>query len=107
MSEIALLDAVLDQHRLVAKTKCGARSIPIVHHHGEESDRRPGPKRRMRCTEDAGHEGLHKDAICCYNFETFEGWQVAERKPTTFDSCTCGRMWPCPTIEAVQGLLVD
>lgn len=98
----AMLDAVLAQHRLVTKTQCGALSIPLVHHHGVENDRRPGPKRVLRCTEEAGHEGLHKDAICCWSFQTFEDWQVEDRKPRTFDACSCGEMWPCKTIKAMQ-----
>lgn len=98
-----LLGAVLNQHRLVAKTLCGARSIPLVHHHAGESDKRPGPLRLLRCTNVAGHDGLHKDAICCYSFQTFEDWQVTDRTPpSTFDACSCGTMWPCPTISALQ-----
>ena len=100
---MSAIDAVLEVHRLQTKTACGARSIPLVHHHGGESDKRPGPLRTLRCTEDAGHEGLHKDCICCYSFQTFEDWQVAERKPTTFDTCSAGGFWPCDTIKAIQG----
>lgn len=96
------LDVVLALHRLVAKTQCGAISIPVVHHHGAENDRRPGPRRVLTCTNDAGHAGLHKDAVCCYSFQTFEDWQVADRKPRTCDACSCGTEWPCSTILAIQ-----
>lgn len=98
------LEAVLNLHRLVTHTQCGAISLPVVHHHGTESDHRPGPKRPLRCTEEAGHEGLHRDAICCYKFQTFEDWQVVDRKPRTFDTCSNCGMWPCSTIKAIQGV---
>lgn len=99
------MTAVLDLHRLKTKTQCGAISMPLVHHHGAESDRRPGKLKQLRCTEPAGHEGLHKDCICCWNFQTFEDWQVVDRKPITFDACassSCTGFWPCDTIKAVQ-----
>lgn len=102
MNTDTLLLAMLSVHRLATKTQCGAISTPLVHHHGPESDLRPGPLRKLFCTEDAGHEGLHRDAICCYNFQTFEDWQVVDRSPRTFDTCTCGGSWPCDTIQAIQ-----
>jgi hypothetical protein len=101
----ALLGAVLDQHRLQTSTQCGAISIPVVHHHGPETDNRPGPKRSLACSEDVGHDGLHRDCICCYRFQTFEDWQVVDRKPRTFDGCSspsCLGFWPCDTIKAIQ-----
>lgn len=98
-----MLDAVLSLHTMGRKTQCGAISIPLVHHHGYENDARPGPRRILRCTEDADHKGLHRDAVCCYNFQTFEDWKVADREPRVFDFCSCGGgFWPCPTIMAVQ-----
>ena len=97
-----LLRGVLDQHRLVARTRCGAISIPVVHHHGTESEAHPGPKRSLTCSEWAGHDGPHRDAICCYRFQTFEDWQVTQRQPSAYAACTCGTVWPCPTIEAIQ-----
>ena len=96
------LDAVLALHCMETHTQCGAISMPLVHHHGSESDNRPGPLRSLTCTQEAGHEGLHKDAICCWNFQTFEDWQVVDRKPRTFDTCTAGGFWPCDTIKAIQ-----
>ena len=102
MSGMDALDAVLALHRLRTKTQCGAISMPVVHHHGAESDRNPGPLKQLFCTQDAGHDGLHKDCICCYKFQTFEDWQVVARKPRTFDVCTEGGFWPCDTIKAIQ-----
>lgn len=98
----AMLEAVLAQHRLVTKTQCGAISIPVVHHHGAESDKRPGPLRTLTCTEDVGHGGLHRDGICCWSFQRYEDWQVVDRKPRTFDVCSDGGMWPCDTVKALQ-----
>ena len=97
-----MLEAVLAQHRLVTSTQCGAISIPVMHHHGTETDKNPGPLRSLTCTNDVGHEGLHKDAICCWKFDTFEDWQVIDRKPRTFDACSDGGMWPCDTVKAMQ-----
>lgn len=99
---VSALDAVLALHRMETSTQCGAISIPLVHHHGSENDHRPGALKRLTCTEPAGHAGLHKDCICCYKFQTFEDWQVADRRPRTFDRCTEGGMWPCDTIKAIQ-----
>ena len=99
----SLRKAVLAEHPLVLRFICGARSIHIVHHHGSETDKRPGPRRQVRCTEDAGHEGKHKDAICCWNFETFEDWQVDHFEPTADARCgSCGENYPCKTVRAVQ-----
>lgn len=97
-----MLNAVLKQHVLVTHTQCGAISIPLVHHHGGESDFQPGPLRTLTCTMDDGHDGPHRDAICCYKFQTFSDWQVVDRKPRTFDACSDGGFWPCPTIKAIQ-----
>lgn len=97
------LDRVLDLHRLVTDTRCGAISMPLIHHHGTETDSRPGPKRSLTCTKVPGHEGVHRDCICCYRFQTFEDWQVVGRKPRTFDVCSqCRDLWPCATIKAIQ-----
>lgn len=96
------IGAVLDLHRLVTRTQCGAISIPLTHHHGAETDARPGPARSLTCTEEVGHEGLHRDCICCWHFQTFADWQVVDRKPRTFDVCTAGGMWPCETIKVIQ-----
>src|ERR1044072_3346814 len=97
-----MMDAVLKLHKLKTYTQCGAISMPVVHHHGAESDYRPGPKRQLTCTEDVGHDGPHRDAICCYKFQTFEDWQVVDRRPRTFDVCAEGGMWPCDTVKALQ-----
>lgn len=97
-----LLAAVLAQHRLVTKTQCGAVSVPLVHRHGSESDARPGPLRVLTCSEPDGHDGLHRDCLCCYSFQTFEDWQVADRRPRTFDVCSDGGLWPCDTVLALQ-----
>lgn len=97
----ALLDAVLAQHRLIAKTRCGAFSIPVIHRHSSESAT-AGALRVLRCSQNAGHDGPHKDAVCCYNFQEFQDWQVRGRRPGTFDSCSCGQSWPCDTIIALQ-----
>lgn len=98
----AAIEAVLALHVLKTSTQCGAISMPVVHHHGAESDHRPGPKRSLTCTEKAGHDSLHRDTICCYKFQTFEDWQVVDRKPRTFDVCSHGGFWPCDTIKAIQ-----
>lgn len=101
-----LLAAITETHRRVGRTICGARSIPLVHHHGTESDHNPGPLRRLRCTQEDHHEGPHQDAICCWHFQTFEDWQVESREPHEHDTCeSCQRSWPCPTIEAIQEAL--
>lgn len=99
-----ILEAVLALHRLETHTQCGAISMPLVHHHGMESDKRPGSLKTLTCTEQAGHDGLHKDCICCYQFQTFEDWQVTERRPRTFDMCSAGGTWPCETITALQAV---
>ena len=105
----AFLAAMLAEHRLVTSTQCGAISIPLVHHHADETDRRPGPLRTLFCTEPVGHGDPdtptptpHKDTICCWHFQTFEDWQVASRSPRTYDACTCGQMWPGPTSASIQ-----
>ena len=98
----AAIEAVLALHRLQTSTQCGAISMPLIHHHGGETDGRPGPLRKLTCTEPAGHEGLHRDCICCYSFQKFEDWQVIDRKPRTFDTCSAGGLWPCETIKAIQ-----
>jgi hypothetical protein len=101
------LRAVLAMHRLNAHTQCGAISIPVVHHHGAESDGHPGPLRSLRCTKPAGHDGPHRDCVCCYRFQTFEDWQVVRREPYALDGCTassCLGFWPCDTIKAIQGV---
>lgn len=103
----AMLGAVLALHRLKTHTQCGAISMPLVHHHGSESDNRPGPLRSLTCTEDAGHEGLHRDAICCYRFQNFEDWQVVDRRPRTFDVCSEGGMWPCETVQTIQSKIAE
>lgn len=98
------LRAVLDLHQRQSKTICGAVSMPVVHHHGAESDRFPGPLRTLTCSNEDGHEGDHKDAVCCYSFQTFEDWQVVDRKPRTWDTCSnpgCS-FWPCATVTAIQ-----
>jgi hypothetical protein len=100
---VTVIDAVLAVHQMRVSVQCGARSIPIVHHHGIERDSKPGPLRVMRCTEKVGHEGLHKDAICCWNFQRFADWQVAEVKPVAHPVCEdCHTGFPCATIRAIQ-----
>lgn len=98
-----ILSAIFAQHAMESTTQCGAVSIPVVHHHGSENDKRPGPKRVLHCTEPVGHEGDHKDAICCWHFQKFADWQVESRNPRAHDlCCSCHVEWPCPTVRAIQ-----
>ena len=80
---------------------CGAMS-EVPHRHGNE--REPYPIRPVVCTEDAGHEGPHKDAICCWNFQEFTE-HAAYKSPEWADRSSCGHCqttWPCPTMALLD-----
>lgn len=88
---------VKDEH-----IRCGATN-EVPHQHGAE--RKPYPIRPVACTLPLGHEGPHKDAICCWNFQQFEG-ATGQKSMEWMDCSTCAHChqhWPCDTIAALDG----
>lgn len=81
---------------------CGAMA-EVPHRHG--SEREPYPIRPVTCTKLQDHEGSHRDASCCWNFEEFDN--VAAYKSDEWADrsiCShCQTAWPCPTVAALDG----
>ena len=81
---------------------CGAMS-EVPHRHGNEVE--PYPIRPVVCTLDQGHDGPHRDALCCWNFQEFtehaayKAQEWADRSRCTM----CQTSWPCATVAALDG----
>lgn len=97
---------MVGEHRLIERWGCGAVSLPIPHKHYGDPHNAPAPLRVMRCSEELGHEGPHKDAICCWHFEKFTADQVDHLEPMDRRMCSCGKLWgACETARVLQGVL--
>lgn len=76
---------------------CGAMA-EVPHRHGNEQE--PYPIRPVVCTEPKGHDGPHKDAICCWNFQKFTE-PTGQKSDEWADRSSCSHCmttdWPCAT----------
>lgn len=101
---VAAIEAVYAEHEKVERALCGAMA-EVPHRHGDE--RSPYPIRPVVCTEPQGHEGPHRDAVCCWNFQEFTE-HAAYKSAEWADRSTCrscSTRWPCPTVRAVEAAL--
>lgn len=91
------LDAVLALHTPTGNVTCGARTDGVVphRHSGGRTE-----KRVMTCSNPVGHEGPHKDAVCCWAFHSFSDGVPGVGRDLR--SCaTCRTAYPCPTVRAI------
>lgn len=76
-----------EQHHLVEKFRCGARKTELVTHYHENTT-----ETNLVCTQDVGHEGSHKDAICCWRFHKFTDAEPQPEDVWRGEGCSCGRL---------------
>ena len=82
----ALLAKIESRHVLVPTVRCNAKSVPIEHEHSNHCVE----VKSMTCTETEPHT-IHRDAMCCWRFQSFTEEQVAEHVPRTlWVHCLCG-----------------
>lgn len=90
--------AVRALHQPDRRRECGARATMTVQH-----SRGATSERRLYCTEDAAHDGDHRDALCCWRFHKFPDAVVDAYEPRDLRRCiTCNDSWPCTTARAIQ-----
>lgn len=99
---VAAIERVRALHPKHEVLICGAMA-EVPHRHG--SEREPYPIRPVTCTKLQGHEGSHRDASCCWNFQEFDN--VAAYKSDEWADrsiCShCQTAWPCLTVAALDG----
>lgn len=63
---------------------------------------RPGHRHNLICTEKPGHEGLHKDALHCWDFHHFEA-TTPEQPEDAWQGrgCSCGTL-DCKTRKILE-----
>ena len=92
---------VLALHKPTGIVTCGARTdgaVPHRHSNGHTAER------VMTCSNPEGHEGPHKDAVCCWSFHSFS--DGVPGVGLDLRSCAdCGRTWPCRTYTALAAHL--
>lgn len=77
--------------------RCGARARREVHHYNSKVQY----EHDLVCTEPPGHDGDHKDAICCWKFHTFPDAEPSPEDVWEGKLCTCGKM-DCETRAALD-----
>lgn len=99
-SIVAGVEALHVKHEQVL---CGAMA-EVPHRHSSEPRREPYPIRPVVCTQEEGHEGPHKDALCCWNFQEFtEHAAYKSHEWADRSSCShCRAEWPCPTVDLLN-----
>lgn len=99
-SIVAGVEALHVKHEQIL---CGAVA-EVPHRHSSEPRRETYPIRPVVCTEERGHEGPHRDALCCWNFQEFT--DPTGQKPLSWtdrSSCShCRAEWPCPTVDLLN-----
>lgn len=95
-----LLARVREMHQTQVHLRCGARTTEVVTHQFSGQTK----KSSLVCTEAPGHDGLHKDAICCWSFHQFDAPTPAEPEDTYAgrNVCTCG-ISGCLTLMTLNG----
>lgn len=87
---------IFEKHRSNEKRICYAPSLgPITALH--QFSGRIGAK-VMRCTEDFGHDGDHKDGACCYSPHRYGNNMAGAPDPSwhNWERCVeCHQEWPC------------
>lgn len=103
-----LTKGILDLHVRHESIQCGVTADVPHRHSSERRSGRPLLRRDLVCTEPDGHEGPHRDAICCYNFEAFTddaSVVITGRRPLAkrdHSSCAhCHTSWPCETVALI------
>lgn len=101
-TDAEILAIAKQEHQLVDEWGCGARSRIMPHRHSSHR----WEDKSMKCTLEAGHDGLHRDAICCWHFESFS--EVDHFEPIDRRACTCGQRWEsCSLVQAIYDLKED
>lgn len=102
-------EGILDLHVRHESIQCGVTADVPHRHSSERRSGRPLLRRDLVCTEPDGHEGPHRDAICCYNFEAFTddgSVVITGRRPLAkrdHSSCAhCLTSWPCETVALLN-----
>ena len=92
---------VLALHEPTGIVTCGARTDgAVLHRHSNEHTE----ERVMTCSNPEGHEGPHRDAVCCWSFHSFSDGVPGVGRDLR--SCAdCGRSWPCRTYTALAARL--
>lgn len=83
-----VLLAVRELHHDAPKYRCGARKTMTVEHQFSGSV----SETELVCTNDPGHAGKHKDAICCWRFHEFDDAEPQIEDAWRGEACSCGTM---------------
>lgn len=104
-AESAVMDAAFKDHGLLDRWSCGAYTAPTVNRHAFSNAVKA---EEMRCTEDQGHEGLHRDGMCCWRTHEFTNAEVVGYRPKDRRRCRCGKPWEeCEVGQAVEQLALE
>lgn len=91
MQTIELFTHLRQVHHNAPKMRCGARrTMTVEHYNGKPRER------DLVCTNDVGHEGLHKDALCCWKFHSFDDAEPQPEDVWRGENCACGH-YQCKT----------
>ena len=83
----SLIEELTELHHCAPVLRCGARAVrPVEHYHGDTT------AANLVCTEKPGHDGLHKDAICCWRFHAFSDAEPAPEDVYKGRLCSCGNL---------------
>lgn len=97
--------AVLADHRPEGNVTCGSQTNgPVAHRHNNNSLKQSFVV--MTCSKSKGHEGDHRDAVCCWSFHSFPEEEAVDGPGRDLRYCLlCNEDWPCPDVRAAQELL--
>lgn len=92
-------EALVELHHKVEKLRCGARTVLEVEHYSGYSS-----ETSLVCTRDVGHEGPHKDEICCWRFHAFTDGEPSPEDVWRGRLCSCGRL-ECKIREILESAM--
>lgn len=99
-TDTEILAEVRKIHQIESHYRCGARTTEVVTHQFSGQTK----KSNLVCTEAPGHEGPHKDSVCCWSFHQFEA-PTPDAPEDIYAGrfyCTCGAA-NCATLRALEG----